>query len=174
VTSSVTDASHAVGNAVGNLVSGKKPLNPEMDLASILGLVIWFCCVLYSSIRSSSNAQAAKLTLTDKITLTEAEEGERGQDGQQTEPSESEGGGDERDGVNYNWSLFHVMFALATLYVMMTLTNWYAPGNEVSIDSIHANMSAVWVKITSAWLCFILYMWTLIAPTLFPDRDFSV
>ena len=35
--------------------------------------------------------------------------------------------------VAYSWSMFHVMFALATLYVMMTLTNWYAPGKEVTI-----------------------------------------
>lgn len=31
----------------------------------------------------------------------------------------------EEEEVVYNWSFFHVMFALATLYVMMTLTNWY-------------------------------------------------
>ena len=38
------------------------------------------------------------------------------------------------------------MFALSTLYMMMTLTNWYSPGKDVSIESISANMSAVWVK----------------------------
>ena len=31
----------------------------------------------------------------------------------------------EDDTVAYNWSLFHLMFALATLYAMMTLTNWF-------------------------------------------------
>lgn len=40
-------------------------------------------------------------------------------------------GGDERvwdneeENVAYSWSLFHVVFIMATLYVMMTLTNWY-------------------------------------------------
>ena len=34
------------------------------------------------------------------------------------------GSGDEEYGVSYNWSLFHAMFALSTLYMMMTLTNW--------------------------------------------------
>ena len=72
----------------------------------------------------------------------------------------------------YSWSLFHVMFALATLYVMMTLTNWYSPGNDIR-ESISGNMSAVWVKIVSSWLCAGIYIWTLVAPVLLPDREFS-
>ena len=30
----------------------------------------------------------------------------------------------ERDGTVYNYSLFHVVFCLASMYIMMTLTAW--------------------------------------------------
>ena len=72
-----------------------------------------------------------KLSLSDsyQVHLTDPEassvsEGEEGP---------GSGGDNENDGVNYSWSLFHLMFALATLYVMMTLTNWYSPGKDVNI-----------------------------------------
>ena len=115
-----------------------------MDTASIIGLLVWFCCVLYSSIRSTTNSQAARITTTDTVNLTDPEASSvyKGEDG----PS----GNSESDGVNYSWSLFHLIFALATLYVIMALTNWYAPGKKHHNQTISANMSAVWVKIISS------------------------
>ena len=37
----------------------------SFDAASIVGLVIWFLCVLYSSIRNSTNSTASKLSGAD-------------------------------------------------------------------------------------------------------------
>jgi len=112
--------------------------------------------------------------MSDRINLTEAE---------MTCQTDSESGSyngrsgndDETDGVKYSWSMFHSLFGLATLFIMMTLTNWYQPGNAlITIDTISANMSAVWVKIISAWACCAIYMWTLVAPVVLPDRDFTI
>jgi hypothetical protein len=33
--------------------------------------------------------------------------------------------------------------------------------------------ASAWVSLGSAWLCSILYFWTLVAPWCFPDRDFG-
>lgn len=63
------------------------------------------------------------------------------------------------------------MFALATLYVMMTLTNWFNPSSNLS--DYEANEGAMWVKIVSGWLCAGLYVWTLVAPLILTDRDFG-
>jgi len=144
---------------------------PIMDTSSIIGLFIWFACVLYSSIRTSSNSQARRLTMSDRVNLTEADGGVEG--GNATNEEGNAASDDEAEEVTYNWSLFHTMFGLATLYIMMTLTNWYSPGQN-TIETISANMSAVWVKIISSWLCCAIYIWTLIAPVVLPDRDFSL
>jgi len=137
----------------------------RLDTESIIGLVIFILCVLYSSIRTASNSQAAKLSGSDKILLKDNGEGGN------TDPEANRVWDNEEEEVAYSWSLFHAMFALATLYIMMTLTQWGNPGSDLA--SMSSNSAAVWVKIVSSWLCAGLYIWTLVAPVILTDRDFG-
>jgi len=147
--------------------------NKGFDSQSLVGLGIWFGCVLYSSIRTSTNSQVAKITMSERILMKDNSTGE----GESLNRNAENGRGEnkvwdnEEEGVSYSWSFFHIMFALATLYVMMTLTNWYKPDAEAK--SLIENQASMWVKIISSWLCAALYIWTLAAPIILPDRDFS-
>nr|KAF6363613.1 serine incorporator 1 [Pipistrellus kuhlii] len=136
----------------------------------IIGLILFLLCVFYSSIRTSNNSQVNKLTLTsDESTLIE--------DGGPRNDGSLEDGDDvhravdnERDGVTYSYSFFHFMLFLASLYIMMTLTNWYRyePSHEMK-----SQWTAVWVKISSSWIGLVLYVWTLVAPLVLTNRDFD-
>ncbi|XP_063867705.1 serine incorporator 1-like isoform X3 [Scylla paramamosain] len=140
---------------------------PTFDGESIASLVIWFCCVLYSSIRTASNSQASKLTMSDKVLLKDDSSGAG-------DPEAGDGHhvwDNEEEGVAYSWSFFHIMFGLATLYVMMTLTNWFTPNSNLT--TLSSNMAAVWVKIVSSWICLALYTWTLVAPIILSNRTFD-
>jgi len=64
------------------------------------------------------------------------------------------------------------------MYLGMVLTNWQSvsivTGQGVSENTIliDQGMSAVWVKIISSWATLLLFIWTMIAPILFPNRKF--
>ncbi|XP_021200408.2 probable serine incorporator isoform X1 [Helicoverpa armigera] len=146
----------------------------SFDKQSIIGLAIWVCSVLYSSIRTASSS--SKITMSEHILAKEGGGGhgglianEEGADGGEAGREETKVFDNEGDGVAYSWTFFHIVFALATLYIMMTLTNWYNPSSQLSKE----NVASMWIKITSSWLCVGLYIWTLVAPALFPDREFN-
>ncbi|PWA33649.1 hypothetical protein CCH79_00007543 [Gambusia affinis] len=134
------------------------------DAQGIVGLVIFLFCTLYASIRSSSNAQVNKLMQTEEGTGSGGE-GVVGEDGVRRAVD------NEEEMVTYSYSFFHFHLCLASLYIMMTLTNWYQP--DTTTQAMQSTMPAVWVKMCSSWLGLGLYLWTLIAPLIFPDRDFS-
>ncbi|XP_005392529.1 PREDICTED: serine incorporator 3 [Chinchilla lanigera] len=138
---------------------------------NILGVIVSAICLLYSSIRTSSNSQVKKLTLSgsDSVILgdTAASGGGDEEDGQPRRAVDNE-----KEGVQYSYSFCHLMFGLASLYLMMTLTNWYSP--DATFQTKESSTSpAVWVKISSSWVCLLLYVWTLIAPLVLTNRDFS-
>ncbi|KAJ2804332.1 Membrane protein tms1 [Coemansia guatemalensis] len=82
-------------------------------------------------------------------------------------------GDDERHGVQYNYTFFHVIFCMASMYAAMLLTNWNSISSEDHIIIIGRSATAVWVKIVTSWLCVLLYSWTLVGPVVLPDREWA-
>ncbi|XP_010778379.1 serine incorporator 5 [Notothenia coriiceps] len=88
---------------------------------------------------------------------------------------ENTGGGqnvnyDEREGTIYGYAYFHSVFFLGSLYVMMTVTNWFHYDDHKIEKLLDGSWSVFWIKMASCWVCLFLYMWTLVAPMVFPKR----
>ncbi|KAG8034619.1 hypothetical protein G9C98_007695 [Cotesia typhae] len=162
----------------------RKQNQAAFDKESVIGLIIWFSCVLYSSLRTAS--KSSKITMSDKVLINDNGAVRNGDtslidnedyvaiDGRNHDAesgAEPKVWDNEEDSVAYSWSFFHLMFALATLYVMMTLTNWYKPNS--TLETLNSNPASMWVKIISSWMCLGMYVWSLVAPTILRDRDFS-
>ncbi|GMF51670.1 unnamed protein product [Phytophthora fragariaefolia] len=87
---------------------------------------------------------------------------------------------------------FHVLMVLASLYMAMVLTNWgsfngyFAASIWVAVSTTHNaysiclcrssskddEIATIWVKAISQWVASGLFLWTLVAPAVFPGRDF--
>ncbi|KAL0577245.1 Membrane protein tms1 [Marasmius crinis-equi] len=85
---------------------------------------------------------------------------------------------DERSGTRYNYSWFHIIFAMAAMYVAALLTeaNYVSKkpieGSTNSNNDVYIGTSevAMWMRVVSSWICMLLYMWSLLAPVIMPDR----
>lgn len=77
---------------------------------------------------------------------------------------------DERGGTQYNYSLFHVIFLLATTWVATLLTQNIDFEETKDFQPVGRTYWASWVKIVSAWVCYGIYSWSLVAPVVMPER----
>jgi serine incorporator 1/3 len=77
---------------------------------------------------------------------------------------------DERNATQYNYSLFHVIFFLATCWVATLLTMNFDPSKGDEFVAVGRTFWASWAKIISAWVCYGIYIWSLVAPVVLPDR----
>jgi hypothetical protein len=62
--------------------------------------------------------------------------------------------------------------ALAAIYYAMLYTNWATDSESESTRGGRGDISLA-INISSEWLSFGLYLWTLFAPKIFPNRVFD-
>lgn len=132
--------------------------NKNSKLILYLGVLSTLGSVIYSAFRTgsiqnlSSNNQISdqKFLSMDQYTDTEL-------------------GKPDTNVVNYNYSFFHLIFSLASMYIVTLFNGW----DQKSELLIGIGWNNVWVKIISSWILSILYIWTLIAPLICKSRDFT-
>ena len=73
--------------------------------------------------------------------------------------------------VSYSYSFFHIIFSLASMYSAMLLTGWSTSVGE-SGKLVDVGWPSVWVRMVTSWATAGLYIWSLLAPILFPEREF--
>jgi len=77
----------------------------------------------------------------------------------------------------YSVRFFLVMSSCA-IYLAMLLTAWSSPdeadetGGDVG-NAYNLSEESYWIMLSSMWVTELLYLWTLMAPCLFPDREFD-
>lgn len=71
-----------------------------------------------------------------------------------------------------SWKL-NIIFCLITCWFAMALTSWGSIENGGNSANPTVGNVSMWMISSSQWLVFVLYLWTLLAPKLFSDRDFS-
>lgn len=66
------------------------------------------------------------------------------------------------------------IFLLVSCYFAMVITNWATEQHGEESASPTAGRAAMWLQASAQWIALALYLWTLVAPLVWPDRDFGV
>lgn len=131
----------------------------------VLGMLTTVLSVVYSAVRAGSST-----------TFLSPPSSPRAGSGKPLLEDELESGkGDKTEGeskpVSYSYTFFLLIFALASMYSAMLLTGWSSSTTESS-ELIDVGWTSVWVRICTEWATAALYVWTLVAPLILPDREF--
>ncbi|XP_001640855.2 probable serine incorporator [Nematostella vectensis] len=149
------------------------PGSPFQNLQLLIGLGFMFFILLCFSLRRVKPPQYGKIKLfsgKQKEVVPDTE----GCSPSRPHPRQGDGGKllieDELNGVEYSYSFFHTLLCLAALYSMMTITDWYRPeeGEHLSVKLI-SGWGAVWIRLSAGIFSVFIYIWTLIAPVMFPN-----
>ncbi|KAM9393511.1 serine incorporator 5 [Pholidichthys leucotaenia] len=152
-------------------------LESDKKIVTTLGAIILFGCILYCCLTSTTRRNSAAL----RVCRNTEPETERARccfcfgDDTDEYDEEKTGSGqnvvyDENEATIYSYSYFHFVFFLGSLYVMMTITNWFNYDGHKIEKLLEESWSVFWVKMISCWVCLLLYILTLIAPMICPKR----
>ena len=135
---------------------------------AVFGSVLMFALLMFASNVRASTSQLGKigLSLADnpdfKLRSAAENRRRRGKTGEESKTVDNEE--EEIEDVAYSYSFFHFVLFLASLHIMMVITNWHSPNESADFKKLIKNWAAVWVQMASSYVCCLVYIWTLVAP----------
>lgn len=127
---------------------------PDLNLYSVANVLIIFCLLAFACLREPQvyyRKFGRRVVSSGKITKT-------------LESSASE------VKESYSFSFLYFIFSMFCLHAMMVITNWYNP-RETHFGEIAVNWIALTSKTFASLVTIFLYIWSLVAPSIFPDQD---
>jgi serine incorporator 1/3 len=81
---------------------------------------------------------------------------------------------EEENDLSKSHYYFHIFMIFMSIYYCMILTNWNViDPNVIDPKILPTSWSSFWIKLSAMLVSTILYVWVMIAPRLFPDREFD-
>jgi len=62
------------------------------------------------------------------------------------------------------------IFILGSCYYAMVLTNWATQQAHFTMGNGRIGEAAMWLQGSASWICFLMYIWALTAPMIWPER----
>eukprot|EP00208_Stichococcus_sp_RCC1054_P000766 CAMPEP_0206135158 /NCGR_PEP_ID=MMETSP1473-20131121/507_1 /ASSEMBLY_ACC=CAM_ASM_001109 /TAXON_ID=1461547 /ORGANISM="Stichococcus sp, Strain RCC1054" /LENGTH=443 /DNA_ID=CAMNT_0053526911 /DNA_START=290 /DNA_END=1621 /DNA_ORIENTATION=- len=167
-------------------------LNAASGSTLALGMGVTLASVVWSALRVGSNTDTflggggeaggeAGRPLLERVEAGEQDGTSAGLDGDADPPAQQpamSAGVNTRgaamadfEPVTYNYAWFHLIFSLASMYIAMLMTGWGSGAEEKNL--LDVSWLSVGVKLTTELFTAGLFLWTLAAPALFPDRSFA-
>jgi len=145
----------------------KSTTGAASNFSVMVGAIFTILAICYATINAANSTSGNGQGEKEKLTAGTEEEG-----GKHDEEDEDHVDPDEP--VTYNYSRFHIVFALGAMYLAMLMSDWhtvYHPATDQA--TVDTGAAAVWVKVVTSWIALLLYGWTLLAPVVLPGREWA-
>ena len=126
---------------------------PDLNLYSVANVLIIFCLLAFACLRDPQTyyRKFGKHMISSRKTTEVLENSSQAKE-------------------SYSSSFLYFIFSMFSLNTMMVITNWSNP-RETDYGEIAVNWIALTAKTFAGFVTIFLYIWSLIAPSIFPDRE---
>ena len=80
---------------------------------------------------------------------------------------------DDHPNLSYRYWAFHLVYACASMYLMMTMTNWYDPAESLEESFQKGDQAGFYIQAVTTLVILLIYLIALVAPVFCPNSRLS-